>query len=131
MPIYEYRCTRCGHQFEVRHAVSETVERCEQCGGSVHRVFSPVGIIFKGPGFHINDYRKTPAPAEGDSKPAGDGKAAAAPSGSGSSDKGAAAPSGSGSSDKGASPSSSSGSSEKGAAAKTAKPGTRARTKSS
>lgn len=110
MPIYEYRCTRCGLQFEVTHAVGETVERCEQCGGPVRRVFSPVGIIFKGSGFHINDYRKSPAPAEGDSKPAADGKAAAASSGSGSSDKGAA-------------PSSSTGASEKSAAAETAKPG--------
>lgn len=67
MPVYEYECTR-GHRFEVRHAVGETVEHCEQCGAPVRRIFSPVGIIFKGPGFHVNDYRKTPAPAEGDGK---------------------------------------------------------------
>jgi len=67
MPLYEYRCTR-GHQFEVTHTVGGTVKRCEQCGSPVRRVFSPVGIIFKGSGFHINDYRKTPAPKDGDAK---------------------------------------------------------------
>lgn len=76
MPIYEYRCTRCGHQFEVTHAVGDTVTRCERCGGGVRRVYSPVGIIFKGSGFHVTDYRK--APAEGDGKAAGDGKASGA-----------------------------------------------------
>jgi len=68
MPLYEYRCTKCGHQFEVTHGVSDTVDRCERCGGPVRKVFSPVGIIFKGSGFHINDYRKTPAPSSADAK---------------------------------------------------------------
>jgi putative FmdB family regulatory protein len=68
MPIYEYRCTKCGHQFEVTHAVAEAVERCERCDSPVRRVFSPVGIIFKGAGFHVNDYRKSPAPADADGK---------------------------------------------------------------
>jgi len=74
MPIYEYRCTRCGHQFEVVHAVGGTVDRCERCGASVRRVFFPVGIIFKGPGFHVTDYRKSPAPAAGDGQASSDGK---------------------------------------------------------
>jgi len=68
MPLYEYKCTKCGHQFEVTHGVTETVDRCERCSGPVRKVFSAVGIIFKGSGFHINDYRKTPAPVEGDAK---------------------------------------------------------------
>ncbi len=70
MPIYEYRCVRCGHQFDVTHAVGKTRARCEKCGGAVRRVFTSVGIIFKGSGFHVNDYRKTPAPPGGDG-PAG------------------------------------------------------------
>ncbi len=70
MPIYEYRCTRCGHQFEVTQGVGKTVDRCETCGGPVRKVFSSVGIIFKGSGFHVNDYRKTPAPADGEGKAA-------------------------------------------------------------
>lgn len=70
MPTYEYRCTRCDHRFEVVHAVGETIERCERCGGPVRRVFSVPALIFKGSGFHINDYRKTPPPADGDGKKA-------------------------------------------------------------
>jgi hypothetical protein len=48
--------------------VGETVDRCERCGGPVRRVFSAPALIFKGPGFHINDYRKSPPPADGDGK---------------------------------------------------------------
>jgi putative FmdB family regulatory protein len=70
MPLYEYQCTRCGHQFEVVHPVSESVDRCERCGAPVRRVFSPVGIIFKGSGFYVTDYRKTPASTESDGKAA-------------------------------------------------------------
>jgi putative FmdB family regulatory protein len=82
MPIYEYRCTKCGHQFEVSHAVAETVKSCERCGAPVRRIFSPVGIIFKGPGFHVTDYRKpsdskTRDSAGGDGKGAGKGTAPA------------------------------------------------------
>lgn len=73
MPIYEYRCTRCGHQFEVTHGVGENVESCERCRAPVRRVFSPVGIIFKGPGFHVTDYRK--AGSQGSDSGGGDGKA--------------------------------------------------------
>jgi putative FmdB family regulatory protein len=74
MPTYEYRCTRCDHRFEAVHAVGETVDRCERCGGPVRRVFSPPTLIFKGSGFHVHDYRKTPAPSDGDGKAAGAGK---------------------------------------------------------
>jgi putative FmdB family regulatory protein len=76
MPTYEYRCARCAYQFESIHAVGETVDRCERCGGPVRRVFSPPALIFKGSGFHVTDYRKTPAPSDGDGKAAGDAKGA-------------------------------------------------------
>jgi putative FmdB family regulatory protein len=70
LPTYEYRCPHCGHQFEVMHAVNGTPPKCERCGRAVRRVFTPVGIIFKGTGWHITDYRKTPAPSDGESKQA-------------------------------------------------------------
>lgn len=71
MPTYEYRCKRCNHQFEAVHAVGESVDRCERCGGPVRRVFSPPALIFKGSGFHITDYRKTAPPSDADGKTSG------------------------------------------------------------
>lgn len=68
VPTYEYRCPHCGHQFDSMHAVGAKPPKCERCGRAVRRVFTPVGIIFKGSGWHITDYRKTPAPVEGDTK---------------------------------------------------------------
>jgi putative FmdB family regulatory protein len=74
MPIYEYRCSRCQYRFETTHRVGETVDRCERCGGPVRRVFSPPALIFKGPGFHVTDYRKTAPPSDGDGKAPGSAK---------------------------------------------------------
>ncbi|MCA1596805.1 MAG: FmdB family transcriptional regulator [Chloroflexi bacterium] len=61
MPTYEYRCKGCGHQFDVVHRVSDPApESCPVCGeGPIQKVFTSVGIIFKGSGFHVNDYRKS------------------------------------------------------------------------
>lgn len=50
------------------HAVNAKPPKCERCGRAVRRVFTPVGIIFKGSGWHITDYRKTAAPADGEAK---------------------------------------------------------------
>lgn len=60
MPIYEYQCEKCGITIEEFHGVHEKIKKnCGSCGGSLKRVFSPVGIVFKGSGFHINDYGKS------------------------------------------------------------------------
>jgi putative FmdB family regulatory protein len=61
MPLYDYRCVNCNHTFEVTHEVGGAPGPCPVCGGPVRRVFSSVGIIFKGSGFHTTDYRKSPA----------------------------------------------------------------------
>ena len=61
MPLYEYRCTACNHAFEVYHDVGGTPGPCPVCGGPVRRIFTSVGLIFKGSGFHTTDYRKSPA----------------------------------------------------------------------
>ncbi|MDH7570975.1 MAG: zinc ribbon domain-containing protein [Armatimonadota bacterium] len=62
MPTYEYLCKACEHQFEVFQRVTEPpVTECVKCGGPVRKLISPVGVIFKGPGFHVNDYRKPEA----------------------------------------------------------------------
>jgi putative FmdB family regulatory protein len=58
MPRYEYKCKKCGHQFEVTHGINDNIESCESCGGEVRRVFHPVGIVFKGSGFYATDAKK-------------------------------------------------------------------------
>ena len=59
MPIYEYRCLKCGHQFEKLQSISDhAVKKCEKCGARVTRLFHPVAIHFKGSGFYSTDYGK-------------------------------------------------------------------------
>ena len=60
MPTYEYKCSACGHAFEQFQSITaEPVKRCPQCGKSkVKRLLGTgAGIIFKGSGFYITDYR--------------------------------------------------------------------------
>ena len=60
MPTYEYACEACGIHFERKqHFTDEPLRVCPECGGPVHRVLHPVGIIFKGPGFYITDNRSS------------------------------------------------------------------------
>ena len=57
MPTYEYRCSQ-GHHFELFQRISEApVDRCPQCGAPAERQISGAGLIFKGSGFYITDYR--------------------------------------------------------------------------
>ncbi len=68
MPAYDYRCPTCDCVFEVNRSIRETGPvSCPECGTEAKRLFTPVGIVFKGSGFHNTDYRskKTlPAPTE-------------------------------------------------------------------
>jgi len=59
MPTYEYECRKCGHRFELFHSIKdETPKRCPRCKGRAVRVPSAgAGILFKGSGFYITDYR--------------------------------------------------------------------------
>lgn len=60
MPIYEYQCKKCDKIFEEFHGANDKAPKnCRECGGDLKRIFSPVGIVFKGSGFHINDYGKS------------------------------------------------------------------------
>lgn len=57
MPIYEYRCNECGHQFEVSQRMSdEPLTECEVCGGAIAKMLFAPAIHFKGTGFHNTDY---------------------------------------------------------------------------
>ncbi len=60
MPVYEYECEQCGTHFDrIQSIRDEPVRRCPECSGTVHKVFHPAGIIFKGSGWYITDSRKS------------------------------------------------------------------------
>lgn len=72
MPTYEYECQKCGHHFELYQSIKDAPKRtCPKCRGKVKRlVGTGAGLIFKGSGFYITDYRK-PSYSEGAKKESG------------------------------------------------------------
>ena len=93
MPTYQYACTSCGHALEAQQSFTdEPLTVCPECEGRLRKVFSAVGVVFKGSGFYRTDSRggqngsgSGAGDGKGDSK-GGDGK------GQGKSKDGAAAP---------------------------------------
>jgi putative FmdB family regulatory protein len=79
MPTYEYECLECKKRFEVFQSIKDKpITTCGACNGRVRKLFGTAGIIFKGSGFYVNDYKKNGAsrskPANGmgqAEKPAG------------------------------------------------------------
>jgi putative FmdB family regulatory protein len=64
MPTYEYACTKCGHQFEAFQSFSDdALTECPECKGEVQKVYSNVGVVFKGSGFYKTDSRTSKSPA--------------------------------------------------------------------
>jgi putative FmdB family regulatory protein len=60
MPTYEYECQTCHERVEaVQKFHDPALTTCELCGGELRKVFSAVGIVFKGSGFYKNDSRGT------------------------------------------------------------------------
>jgi putative FmdB family regulatory protein len=58
VPTYAYACTECGHDFEAVQSFSDdSLTECPQCSGRLRKVFSNVGIVFKGSGFYRTDSR--------------------------------------------------------------------------
>ena len=58
MPTYAYACTSCDHRFEAVQSFSEdSLTSCPQCEGRLRKVFSAVGVVFKGSGFYRTDSR--------------------------------------------------------------------------
>ena len=58
MPIYSYKCENCGEIFDkLGKAGGNGKVKCVKCNSDTQRVFSPVGIIFKGSGFYSTDYK--------------------------------------------------------------------------
>jgi len=95
VPTYQYTCTDCREPVEaVQKFTDASLTVCAACGGRLRKVFSPVGIVFKGSGFYRNDSRNGSSSAVKD-KPSGDSSAKtsaseSAANGSGSADKPAA-----------------------------------------
>ncbi len=77
MPLYTYRCDNCGVQFDQRqHFTDAPLTRCPECGEeTLHKLYQPVGIVFKGSGFYATDHRspsgQTPAPKKAEKPEAG------------------------------------------------------------
>jgi putative FmdB family regulatory protein len=60
MPTYQYACTTadCGNEFDLVQSFTDpSASQCPRCGGPVRKVFSAVGVVFKGPGFYRTDSR--------------------------------------------------------------------------
>jgi putative FmdB family regulatory protein len=58
MPTYQYRCAKCGEDFELWQSIhDDALSRHPGCGGTVTRVFAPAGIVLKGSGFYRTDSR--------------------------------------------------------------------------
>ncbi|MFE0131284.1 FmdB family zinc ribbon protein [Streptomyces sp. NPDC059037] len=108
MPTYQYQCTECGEGLEaVQKFTDDALTVCPSCDGRLKKVFSAVGIVFKGSGFYRNDSRgssssstpsSTPASKSSDSKSASTASSSSSSSSSDSKSSGSASTSSSGSS---------------------------------
>jgi putative FmdB family regulatory protein len=68
LPLYEYRCKKCGKLFEkIRKFSDPPLKTHEECGGAVERLLSSPAIQFKGSGFYITDYPKKSASSDASS----------------------------------------------------------------
>jgi putative FmdB family regulatory protein len=62
LPLYEYRCLRCGAHFEKIQKFSDApLQRCENCGGRLEQLLSSPAIQFKGSGWYVTDYARKPS----------------------------------------------------------------------
>jgi putative FmdB family regulatory protein len=105
VPTYQYTCTECGEPVEAVQKFSDApLTVCTACGGRLRKVFSPVGIVFKGSGFYRTDSRNgatAAAPATKEKEKSSDSASASSSSSSSSeSSSGSSNGNGSGSGDK-------------------------------
>jgi putative FmdB family regulatory protein len=84
VPTYQYACTDCGERSEVvQRFTDDRLTVCIACGGKLRKVFSPVGIVFKGSGFYRTDSRNgsstVPAGKDGAASGSSDSSAESSP----------------------------------------------------
>ncbi|MDO5735656.1 MAG: zinc ribbon domain-containing protein [Propionibacteriaceae bacterium] len=90
MPTYQYRCTACGEELEaVQKFTDDALTECPSCAGALRKVFSAVGVVFKGSGFYATDSRK----ADSSARAAAEKKSAPATTSAAPSDGAKSAPS--------------------------------------
>ncbi|WP_432025402.1 FmdB family zinc ribbon protein [Streptomyces sp. 1222.5] len=102
MPTYQYQCTECGEGLEaVQKFTDDALTECPNCSGRLKKVFSAVGIVFKGSGFYRNDSRGStsssspaskPSSSSSDAKPASSTSSSSTSSSSSSSSSSASSP---------------------------------------
>ncbi|MFF8192218.1 FmdB family zinc ribbon protein [Streptomyces bobili] len=86
MPTYQYQCTECGEGLEaVQKFTDDALTECPNCGGRLKKVFSAVGIVFKGSGFYRNDSRGSSSSSSPAASPAKSSTPSGTPSSSSSS----------------------------------------------
>lgn len=84
MPIYVYACTNCGERTEAKQSFTDPpLEVCPLCGGKLRKMYSPVGIVFKGSGFYSTDAKRSSSTT----KASGSEASSSSDSSGGSSDK--------------------------------------------
>ena len=68
MPTYGYRCSNCGHEFEIQQKITDQpLKACPKCQGKLAKILYPVGISFKGSGFYTTDYKGSGKSSDGSS----------------------------------------------------------------
>lgn len=105
VPTYQYSCTACGSPLEAQQSFSDDpLTVCPECGGRLRKVFSAVGVVFKGSGFYRTDSRagqngsdgaKTKSKSSSDSSTGSSGKDSGSNSSGGSDSKGSSGSNGS------------------------------------
>ena len=73
LPLYDYECPDCGHEFELRQGFHEAGQgTCPMCSASARRKFHAVPVIYKGSGFYTTDYGRPKTPPSDNHKEKGD-----------------------------------------------------------
>jgi len=73
LPLYPYRCTKCGHRFEKIQKFDDEPEKvCPKCGGALERPLTAPGLQFKGAGWYVNDYAPKSSGTSGEATASGE-----------------------------------------------------------